>query len=199
MTTLPAEPTIIERRWTIAGYLRLPEGPPYCEFEDGELIEWPLRSGRHQRIVGELYSILSNYLDDNPSGDIWLGVLVHLMPAHVYIPDLSFLLAANLDCFADDLMIQGPPDLVVEIVSPLTAIRDCSQKLSTYHRAGVPWYWLVESDTLLITEYRHTPAGYLVNQIAPAAEPFAPALFPGLSFRLADWFGEPTAQEESNE
>jgi Uma2 family endonuclease len=199
MATISTKPTLIERRWTIAEYLRLPEGPPYYEFEDGRLTEWPLRSGRHQRIVGKMCGVLSTYLDTNPIGDIWPGVLVCLTPARVYIPDLSFLLTANLERFADDVMIQGPPDLVVEVVSPSTAARDRSQKLRTYHRAGVPWYWLVEGDTLLITEYRHTLEGYLVNQIVPPEEAFAPAIFPGLSLRMADWFGEPTPKEETNE
>jgi Uma2 family endonuclease len=199
MATLPATPTIIERRWIAAEYRRLPEGPPYYELEDRRLIEWPHRSGRHQKIVGVLCSVLFAYLIDDPIGNFWPGVEVELTPVHTYIPDLSFLLTANLERFADDVAIQGPPDLVVEVVSPSTAARDRSQKLSAYRQAGVPWYWLVESDTLLITEYRHTPEGYLVGQTTTAADTFAPALLPGLSFRMADWFGERNVEEESHE
>ncbi len=92
---------------------------------------------------------------------------------------------------------EGPPDLVVEVVLPSTTRRDRSQKLRPYHQASVPWYWLVESDTLLITEYRHTPDGYLVNQTA--AEGFAPALFPGLTLRLAGSFAERNLEEEPHE
>lgn len=177
----------------------MPEGPPYYELEDGELIEWPLRSRSHQTIVGALCSVLSDYLSDNPIGDFWPGVEVDLTPMRTYIPDLSFLLTANLPRFADDIAIQGPPDLVVEVISPSTAARDRSQKLRAYYQAGVPWYWLVEGDTLLITEYRHTADGYLVNQTPAATDEFAPVLFPGLTFRMADWFGERNVEEESNE
>ncbi len=199
MATLTATPTIIERRWTLAEYLRLPEGPPYYEFEDGDLIEWPSRSGRHQGIVGRLLITLSNYLVKYPFGNVWHGVAVALTPTRIYIPDLSFLQTANLSRFADDIAIQGPPDLVVEIVSPSTASRDRSHKLRAYYDAGVPWYWLVESDTLLITEYRHTPEGYLVNQTIAATEAFAPGLFPGLSFTMADFFEMPGNEEEIRE
>lgn len=199
MATLAATTTVIERRWTAAEYMRLPEGPPYYELEDGRLVEWPSRSGRHQTIVGQLLITLTNYLHKNRLGEAWHGVAVELTPTRTYIPDLSVLLTANLWRFANDVAIQGPPDLAVEVVSPSTAARDRSQKLRAYYQAGVPWYWLVESDTLLITEYRHTADGYLVNQTAAATDEFAPTLFPGLTFRMNDLLGLAGAKEKTQE
>ena len=199
MTTLPATPTIIERRWTAAEYRRLPEGPPYYELEDGELIEMVRPRGKHQEIIGRLFAILDDYLRRERSGKVWPEVAVFLIPRHVYVPDLSFLLTEHLGRFADDVAIEGPPDLVVEVISPSTASRDKAQKLRVYHAAGVPWYWLVETESLLITEYRHIQDGYLVNQIVPPLEPFAPALFPGLSLRMADLIGTSNLEEESHE
>jgi Uma2 family endonuclease len=99
MATQPATSTstVIQRLWTQEEYWRLPEGPPYYELEDGRLIEWPLRSRRHQTIVGKLTAALSRYLDRYPLGEVWFGVAVELTPARTYIPDLSFLLTENLD------------------------------------------------------------------------------------------------------
>jgi Uma2 family endonuclease len=111
-------------------------------------------------------------------------------------------LTEHLGRFVDDVTIEGAPDLVVEIISPSTASRDKAHKLRVYHAAGVPWYWLVEAESLFITEYRHTPDGYLVNQIAPPMELFAPALFPGLAFRMAELMGLAGAsnlEEETHE
>ena len=167
----------------------MPEGPPYYELEDGELIEMVRPRGKHQEIIGRLFAKLDDYSRRESIGKIWPEVAVALSATRIYIPDLSFLLTANLARFADDIAIQGPPDLVVEVVSPSTAARDRSQKLRAYYQAGVPWYWLIESDPLLITEYRHTADGYLVSQTAPAADEFAPPLFPGLAFRMADLLG----------
>lgn len=201
MATLTATPTIIERRWTAAEYRRLPEGPPYYELEEGELIEMPRPRRIHQAIIKKLLVALDHYLVNEPRGDVWSEVEVQLSSARIYVPDLSFLLTENMSRFGhdDDIAIQGPPDLVVEIVSPSTASRDRSQKLRAYFDAGIPWYWLVESDTLLITEYRYTPDGYLVNQAIPMTEAFAPGLFPGLSIRMADWFDERNTEKESHE
>lgn len=196
MAILPAEPTTIERHWTQAAYRRLPEGPPYFELEEGELIEMVRPWGRHQKILRKLNVVLDFYLTGNPIGDFWPEVAVDLTPTRTYIPDLSFLLAEHLDRFVEDIAIQGPPDLVVEIVSPSTAARDRSEKLRAYHRAGVSWYWLVESDTLIITEYRHTIEGYLVSQTVSGADEFAPALFPGLRFKMAEMMAEAAASTD---
>lgn len=201
MATLAANTTVIERRWTAAEYMRLPEGPPYYELEEGELIAMPRPRRIHQAIIKKLLVTLDNYLTREPIGDVWSEVEVVLSSTRIYVPDVSFLLTENMSRFAndDDVAIQGPPDLAVEVVSPSTAARDRSQKLRAYYQAGVPWYWLVESDTLLITEYRHTADGYLVNQTAAATDEFAPTLFPGLTFRMTDLLGQAGAKDEMQE
>jgi len=198
MATRPAtSPLIIQRLWTQEEYRRVPEGPPYYELDEGELIEMVRPRGRHQLIIGRLFSVLDRFLSEQRIGVVYPEVAVFLSPRHVYIPDLSFLLTEHSDRFADDVAIQGPPDLAVEVMSPSTASRDKAQKLRAYHAAGVPWYWLVEVDSLLITEYRHTPDGYLVSQIVPPDDVFSPALFPGLSIRLLDLAGAANVEEES--
>ena len=92
---------------------------------------------------------------------MWPEVDVVLSPTRIYIPDLSCLLTENMSRFAhdDDVAIQGAPDLVVEVIAPSTARRHRSQKLRAYQQAGVPWYWLVETEPLLITAYRHPAEG----------------------------------------
>lgn len=40
--------------------------------------------------------------------------------------------------------MEGPPDLVVEVVSPSTAGRDRGVKLERYRRYGVAEYWVVD-------------------------------------------------------
>ena len=190
-TQAVTSPLIIERRWTQAEYRRLPEGPPYYELEDGELIEMVRPRGRHQELIGELYAAIASYLRRERLGKIWPEVAVYLSPRHIYIPDLSFLLTENLSRFADDVAIEAPPDMVVEVMSPSTASRDKAHKLRVYYAAGVPWYWLVEAESLLVTEYRYTPDGYLVNQIVSPDDVFNPALFPGLALPLAELVGAP--------
>lgn len=194
MTTLQLQPTKfrpeLEKVWTQEEFRQLPEGPPYYELDDGELIEMARPRGRHQKIVGKLYSVLSPHIEQRRLGDIWPEVEVDLSEVRTYVPDLSFLSAANLERFANDLVIDGPPDLVVEVTSPGTVGRDKSRKLRAYYLAGVLWYWLVETDSLVIYEYRHTEEGYLLAQIVEPFETFSPGIFPGLTFNLAELLGE---------
>jgi Uma2 family endonuclease len=50
--------------------------------------------------------------------------------------------------------IEGPPDLVVEILSPSTAHRDRGIKLERYRHFGVPEYWIVDLDARAIEVWR---------------------------------------------
>jgi Uma2 family endonuclease len=177
----------------------LPEGPPYYELDEGELIEMARPRGRHQKVVGKLYSVVSSHVEQNSLGDVWPEVEVDLTPTRTYVPDLSYLHTSNLDRFVDDVAIDGPPDLVVEVSSPGTVGRDKSKKLRAYHLAGVPWYWLIEADSLVIYEYRHTAEGYLLAQIIEPFEPFSPGLFPGLTLNLAELIGEQPIEEAPHE
>ena len=45
------------------------------------------------------------------------------------------------------LKLSGPPDLVVEILSPGTAARDLGLKLEQYEIAGIPEYWIVDPES----------------------------------------------------
>lgn len=181
-----------EKVWTQAEFRQLPEGPPFFELEEGVLLEMARPRGRHQKIIGKLYTALSAHVEPNKLGDVWPEVEVDLTPLITYVPDLSYLATEHLPQFEDDIAIQGPPDLVVEVLSPSTAVRDKSRKLITYQKTAVPWYWLIDED-LLIIEYKNTPEGFLLTQIVAPPDPFTPQLFPGLTLNLAELMGETEA------
>lgn len=185
--------------WTREAYRDLPEDYPYYEWEDGELVEMPRPRLRHQKIITKLLVALSVYVTQHQLGEIWPEIEVDLTETETYIPDLTFLEAGHFDRIEDGLRIVGAPDLVVEVLSPATAVRDRSTKLSAYQQAGVPWYWLVEADTLLISEYKNTPDGYLLTATVPPSATFTPTLFPGFSLNLAALMGEQPVKEDQHE
>jgi Uma2 family endonuclease len=187
-------------RMTLEEFLALPEGPPYYEFEEGTLIPMPRPHARHQRILLALAAFLWSHIETRKLGQVWPEVEVILpQRTRAYVPDLVFLAAEHLVRLQADGRIHGAPNLVVEVLSPSTRMRDRSTKLKAYRQAGVPWYWLIEPDALTIEELELTERGYLVAQTIPPGQAFVPALFPGLTIDLAALIDEPVEPEATQE
>jgi Uma2 family endonuclease len=58
--------------------------------------------------------------------------------------------------------VEGPPDLVVEIVSDSSVQKDTERLPKAYSRAGVREYWLADArgDELIFHIYANSPSGY---------------------------------------
>jgi len=179
------------RRMTLEEFFAIPEGPPKVELEEGELIMTAQPTSRHQKVLLRLGALVDDHATRNKMGSVWPEIDVHLPgEARVYVPDLVFLAPEHIDRLSEqDGRIHGVPDLVVEIISPSTERRDRTTKFRTYQQVGVPWYWLVDPDELIIQEYRLTPEGYLLAHSVPPGEAFAPGLFSGLTIDLAALLG----------
>lgn len=193
----PPVPSKVKRRaMTLDEFYALPEGPPDSELDEGELITMPRPHARHQRVIMRLGAVLDNHVARNFLGAVWPEVDVQLSASRVYVPDIVFLGVDHEDRYVASLgRIVWAPDLVVEIVSPSSAGRDRVVKFNAYRQAGVAWYWLVDSESVAVEEYRLTPAGYLaVARVAPG-EVFAPQFFPGLELDLAAALGVEVAAE----
>ena len=70
--------------------------------------------------------------------------VVHLAPgAPAREPDLIFVAREHLDRLKP-AQLDGPPDLIVEIISPSSRSRDRGEKFYEYEAGGVPEYWLLD-------------------------------------------------------
>ena len=178
-------------------FLQLPEGPPFYDYIQGEAIEVNRPTGEHQEIVMWLGSELWRYTRQNGLGKVWSDINVDLPTGDLVGPDIVYLATENLHRYARGY-IQGTPDLVAEVLSPSTASYDRVEKLDAYRRAGVPWVWLIDSETLVVEEYQWTNEGYLLVATTPPTRPFQPKRFPNLQLHLGEVFGasRSTAQEE---
>jgi Uma2 family endonuclease len=174
---------------TLADFEALPVGPPYYEFEEGEIIPVPSPRAKHQKLMGRLFAVTDQFVEQNRLGTVVPEVDVYLPDGRVYIPDLVFVAAGREDLFDPiDDKIHGAPDLVVEVLSSDVA-RDRVHKLKVYHANGVQWYWLMDAESLIIEEYQHTPEGYLLVSSVDIGEEFHPKVFSGLVINLAALLG----------
>lgn len=173
------------QKMSLQEFFDLPEDGPKYELEYGEIVELTRPTFEHNELLGALFSILFAHIRANQLGRLSMDILVVLdEPTNLaYAPDLVFVATKNLTTIQDG-RVYGAPDLVVEILSPSTASRDHITKLSAYHKAGVPWYWIIDPSGPGIEEHRHTPDGYLrTATIEPNAQ-FHPGLFPDLTIDL---------------
>src|SRR3990172_3778761 len=116
-TTLPIEK---KKTYTYEDYAKLPEGAPY-QLIGGELILTPSRTPYHQIILGRIGLKLATFIEGRGLGKVYLGpVDVYFSETDTYPPDIIFIAKDRLDIIGER-KIEGPPDLVTEILLPETA------------------------------------------------------------------------------
>ena len=76
---------------------------------------------------------------------VWAPMDVVLSELNVVQPDILFISNERREIITEN-NISGAPDLVVEILSPITAERDRQLELGLYARFGVREYWIVDPD-----------------------------------------------------
>jgi len=137
-----------QKTLTYQDYLLLPDEPGYrFEILDGMLIKEPSPNVPHQRVSRRLQRILEDYFwDFDPEGEVFNAPLdVTFQDITVVQPDL-FYVSGEQKLIVKNARIDGPPALVVEILSPSTSRKDRLQKLRIYQEARVQHYWLVNPD-----------------------------------------------------
>jgi len=141
------------RPLTVHDYRELPEGPPYYQLIEGDLIMAPSPYRFHQDILLNLARLIANHLEQNPVGKVTIAPSdVCLSDLNVYQPDLYFVSNARKSVLSEQ-GAEGAPDLVVEILSPKTARFDKGVKREVYARTGVKELWIVDPDLREIQVY----------------------------------------------
>lgn len=124
---------VSRKRWTYAEFARLPSsGSTRYEVIAGELVVTPSPGLRHQQIVTEIVVVLHAYAKANGLGHVLAGPFDILFGEGDYLePDLLFV-SQERATILTERGAEGPPDLVVEVLSPATAARDRNEKLERY-------------------------------------------------------------------
>lgn len=153
------------------------------ELIEGEIYVTPAPSPFHQRVSGRLYSLFDRLL---PEQVFYAPVDVFLAEYSVVQPDLIVVLRRHMSIVTTP-GIEGAPDLVVEILSPTSRVRDRAMKRDLYARYGIPEFWLVDPDAKHTVIFSNPVNGRYLNEHA-ADEIAVSATIPGLSANLAELF-----------
>lgn len=118
---------------------------PSYEIIGGEKFMSPAANLTHSGIIGRLYLIIGNYLEDHKNGYVFTdNVDVHFSDGSMYKPDLVVVLKENEKILNWSSNIYGAPDMVVEVLSKSTRRNDFTIKKDTYEAQGVREYWIID-------------------------------------------------------
>ena len=145
--TPPLAPPEAETRLKMSyeEFLALPGEHAHAEWMDGEVIQIMPPKIRHQDVVMFLASLMRFFVNFYRLGTV--------LPAPVEMkatsdgparePDILFVRRENLARLTEN-RLQGPADLVVEVISNESVGRDRGDKFYEYQAAGIPEYWLFD-------------------------------------------------------
>jgi excisionase family DNA binding protein len=182
--------------YTYEDYLKIPEEPGYrFEILEGILVKEPSPSVHHQRVASALYRQLANFFDGfNPEGELFFAPLdVTLTNRNVLQPDILFVSGDRKEIMRQE-RIDGPCDLVVEIMSPTNRRKDRLQKMEIYCKAGIPHYWLVDPEENTLEAFVLRSGNYTLVFAGGPGDKFIHPEFPGLDLDLDKVFHRPVSE-----
>ncbi|MFO0974194.1 MAG: Uma2 family endonuclease [Phycisphaerae bacterium] len=156
-----------------------------AEWVDGEVILMSPSNYEHVTLDGWLLTILTNYVEEMNLGVV-LGpeFMIRLSaPPARRVPDLIFI-AQRRRKLIRQTYFDGPPDLVVEIVSPDSTARDWRDKFIQYEANGVREYWVFDPAAKRFEAYTLSRGRYIA--IKPVAGRVASRVVKGF-FVMNDW------------
>jgi Uma2 family endonuclease len=128
-----------------------------AEWVDGEVIVMSPVSGIHSDLFGFLFRIVTEFVEHRELGLV-RGSEFQVRLANRRArrtPDLLFVARSRLR-IVKRTYVDGPPDLIMEVVSPESESRDWRDKFLDYEAAGVREYWIVDPQSQRVEAY-HAP------------------------------------------
>lgn len=159
-----------EQRYTYADLLEWDDGTRY-ELIYGIPYMQAAPSRKHQKVIGEIFGQLRDYLKDKRCEAYVSPFAVRLFeekedkPYNVdtYVePDIVVVCDPDK---LDEAGCVGAPDLIIEVLSPTTNRLDRITKFNLYQQAGVKEYWLVDTDTKTVQVFTLADGHYQAKEL----------------------------------
>ena len=164
--TIPAARRPMPERMTYEEFLAYPHENAHVEWVNGRVVPMASVTDKHAIVFGFFHTILDIYTERRNLG------VIRADPFNMKVgpklpgrqPDVLFVSQANLSRLRPS-HLEGPADLVVEVISPGSRITDRVDKFQEYEQGGVREYLIADPDYNLIELYRL--AGGRYEQVLP--------------------------------
>lgn len=171
----------LKTRLDYGDYAAIPADGRRWELLDGEPHVSAAPSPLHQRLVIEILVALREHFP-RPAEVFVSPIDVILTPHDVFEPDV---VVVTDPAQVSARGIEGPPHLVVEVLSPGTAAYDRTIKARRYAALGVPHLWLVDSEGRSIDCHRREGDEYRLVVTVRPGETLTHPDFPALAIPVA--------------
>lgn len=176
------------REWiSYEDFLQWPGENAHIEWVNGRVVTMSPVSWEHSDVGAFLHSLIRHYVEAHD-----LGVVVSDpfqmktgpdLPGRA--PDILFVAKANLGRM-HPLFLEGPGDLVVEIISPGSRAVDRGEKFYEYEQGGVLEYWLIDPQRRQAEFYQRGEDGLYHPCLVDSRGRYTSRVLPGLWLQV-DW------------
>ena len=176
------------------------------ELIGGKIVAMSAPSINHMRIADNISGIFREYLRGKSCEFFPAGTADFLSEEDHFIPDGMVVCHTEI---IGEHTVNGPPDLVIEILSRSTWQIDRGHKKDAYEAAGVREYWIVDPVNMILEQYVLSGSRYALvcvaayvperqmegldeRERAALCSEFPCGILPGLTIRLKDVFNRVT-------
>jgi len=140
--------------WCYEDYLNLPDDGRRYDIIEGLLYMSNAPDFDHQYTVMEIAFHFKSFVNQNQLGYVLTAPFeIHLSEKTRPVQPDVFFIGAERGLVRGAKYFDGPPDLVVEVLSPSTRRVDQFTKFRAYEKATVPEYWIVDPKARLVQLY----------------------------------------------
>lgn len=179
-------------RFTSKDLEALPDKPGWrYEIIDGELHVTKAPGWRHNFVLGRIEWALADWNNEAGLGLVLPGPGLVFADHDDAIPDLIWISHERFrSTVGPDQHFHGPPELVIEVLSPGGANRrrDKELKLAMYDRRGVDEYWIPDGEAREVEVYRRVGGGLRLAATLGEGDTLTSPLLPGFACQVTSLF-----------
>jgi len=183
------------KTYTLEEFWELPEPPDHSKLEliAGVLYMTPTPGYLHNHAAAKLNRLLSDYLTKTGDrGTLYFPRAGIIRGPNSWLEPGLFYLAAETEARLDPKYpnYMTTADLVIEIISPASAIYDRNTKADTYAALGVKELWLVDEASGIIEVRILKGSQYALGLVFERDDHIRSVVLSGIEFRVGSVFGD---------
>lgn len=141
----------IERKYTYQDYITWSDEERW-EIIDGRAYDMSPEPGvKHQRVVNKINIILSMHKGLPAGCNVFIAPTDVVFSEHDVVQPDVFIVCDEKKI--TERNIQGAPDLIVEVLSPITALKDKREKKTLYERFRVKEYIIIDPNEQYVERF----------------------------------------------